>query len=80
VAAVGQRSLTFYLFDSIMVALVLHHDLLGLGTHVDSAGALAVALVIWLSAVALAAWLAATDRPGPADALMRRLAYSPRTG
>jgi uncharacterized membrane protein YeiB len=59
---VGQRSLTFYLFDSVVVAVVLHHDLLGLGAHADSLGALAVALVVWLTAVALAA---ATGGRGP---------------
>jgi uncharacterized protein len=75
VAAVGQRSLTFYLFDSIMVAVILHHDLLGLGAHVDSLGALGVALGVWLVAVALAARLDRAGRPGPADALIRRLVY-----
>jgi uncharacterized protein len=75
VAAVGQRSLTFYLFDSVVVAVVLHHDLLGVGTHVDSAGALTIALTVWLVAVAVAGWLDRTGRPGPADALMRRLVY-----
>jgi uncharacterized protein len=75
VAAVGQRSLTFYLFDSVVVAVILHHDLIGLGAHVDSLGAIAVALAVWLTAVALAAWLDRAGRPGPADALMRRLVY-----
>jgi uncharacterized membrane protein YeiB len=55
--------------------VVLHHDLIGLGAHVDSLGALAVALVVWLTAVALAAALDRAGRPGPADALMRRLVY-----
>lgn len=75
VAAVGQRSLTFYLFDSVLVAVLLHHGLLGLGAHVDSVGSLAVALAVWLAAVTLATWLARTNRQGPADALMRRLVY-----
>jgi len=79
VAAVGQRSLTFYLFDSIMVALILHHDLLGLGAHVDSLGALAVALGVWSVGIALATWLDRAGRPGPADALMRRLVHRART-
>jgi uncharacterized protein len=77
VAAVGQRSLTFYLFDSIAVALVLHQDLLGLGAHVDGLGALAVALGVWSVAVALAAGLDRAGRPGPAEALMRRLLPRP---
>jgi uncharacterized protein len=75
VAAVGQRSLTFYLFDSVVVAVILHHDLIGLGAHVDSLGAIAVALAVWLTAVALAASLDGAGRPGPADALMRRMVY-----
>lgn len=79
VAAVGQRSLTFYLFDSVAVAVILHHDLLGLGERVDSFGALVVAFAVWLVAVALAAWLDRIGRPGPADALMRRLVYRPRS-
>ncbi|GAA1303759.1 DUF418 domain-containing protein [Pseudonocardia xinjiangensis] len=75
VAAVGQRSLTFYLVNSVLVAVVLHHHLLGLGERVDSLGALAVALAVWLVALAVAAWMDRTGRPGPVDALLRRLAY-----
>jgi uncharacterized protein len=75
VAAVGQRSLTFYLFNSVVVAVVLHPDLLGVGAHVGSLGALAVAFASWLVALGLAAWMDRTGRKGPADALMRRLVY-----
>jgi uncharacterized membrane protein YeiB len=73
VAAVGQRSLTFYLLNSVLVAVVLHHGLLGLGERVDSLGALAVALAVWLVALAVAAWMDRAGRPGPMDALLRRL-------
>lgn len=76
VAAVGQRSLTFYLFNSVLVAVVLHRDLLGVGERVDSFGALTVAVTVWLVAVLLAAWMDRTGRPGPVDALLRRLVYS----
>jgi uncharacterized protein len=76
VAAVGQRSLTFYLFNSVVVAVVLHPDLLGVGTHAGSIGALAVAFGSWLAALGLAAWMDRTGRKGPADALLRRLVYS----
>lgn len=75
VAAIGQRSLTFYLFNSVMVAVVLHPDLLGVGAHVDSLGALAVGLGSWLLSLVLAAWLDHTGRRGPADAFMRELVY-----
>ncbi|QGK72076.1 DUF418 domain-containing protein [Allosaccharopolyspora coralli] len=75
VAAVGQRSLTFYLLNSVTVAVVLHPDLLGVGAHVDSLGALAVGLGSWLLTLALAAWMDRTGRSGPVDALMRALVY-----
>jgi uncharacterized membrane protein YeiB len=73
--ATSRSRLTFYLFDSIMVAVILHHDLLGLGAHVDSLGALGIALGVWLVAVALAARLDRAGRPAPADALIRQLVY-----
>ncbi|GAA1238011.1 DUF418 domain-containing protein [Pseudonocardia alaniniphila] len=73
VSAVGQRSLTFYLLNSVLVAVVLHHDLLAVGDRVDSIGALAVAAAVWLVALAVAAWMDRTGRPGPVDALLRRL-------
>lgn len=75
VAAMGQRSLTFYLFNSVVVAVVLHPDLLAVGAHVGSLGALAVGFGSWLLALGLAAWLDRAGRRGPADALMRHLVY-----
>lgn len=75
VAAVGRRSLTFYILDSVLVAVVLHPDLVGLGTRVGGAGALVVALLAWLVGLGAAAWLERAGRPGPLDALMRRLVY-----
>lgn len=74
-AAAGQRSLSVYLFCSVGVALLLHPDLIGLGEHLHRAGGMAVALGVWAVGVALAAWLAAKGRRGPADALLRKLAY-----
>lgn len=73
VVAVGQRSLTFYLLNSVLVAVVLHPDLIGLGTRIDDAGALLTALAVWVVTSALALILARADRPGPLDALMRHL-------
>jgi uncharacterized protein len=74
-AAAGQRSLSVYLFCSVGVALLLHPDLIGLGDHLHRAGGMAVAFGVWTVGVALAAWLAAKGRRGPADALLRKLAY-----
>jgi uncharacterized protein len=75
VAAVGQRSLTFYLFNSVLVAAVLHPELGGIGTRVGSFGALCTAFAVWVLAVVVAAWMERAGRRGPADALLRRLVY-----
>ncbi|MFE3457970.1 DUF418 domain-containing protein [Nocardiopsis aegyptia] len=75
VAAVGRRSLTFYLLNSVLVAVALHPELMGLGTRVGGAGALAVAALAWCVSLVLAAWSERTGRPGPMDALMRRLVH-----
>lgn len=72
VAAMGQRSLTFYILNSVLVAVVLHPDLVGLGTRAGGAGALLVAALAWSISLLLATWLESTGRPGPLDQLMRR--------
>lgn len=41
----------------------------------DAIGALAAAFAVWLVAVAVAAWMERTGRPGPMDALIRRLVH-----
>lgn len=75
VAAVGQRSLTFYLLNSVLVAVALHPELGGLGERVGAFGALCTAFVVWLIGVGLAVWLDRTGRRGPMDALLRALVY-----
>lgn len=72
VAAVGKRSLTFYIFNSAVVALILHPELIGVGSNVGHFGALVVAILSWIVAVLLASWLERADRPGPLEQLMRR--------
>ncbi|WP_025273607.1 DUF418 domain-containing protein [Haloglycomyces albus] len=72
-AAAGQRSMSVYLFCSVCLALVLHTDLIGLGDHLHRASGMAVALGVWTIGVALAVLLARSGKPGPADALLRRL-------
>ncbi|MEV1290690.1 DUF418 domain-containing protein [Pseudonocardia sp. NPDC049635] len=73
VAAMGRRSLTFYLLNSVLVAIVLHPDLGGVGRYVGNTGALLAAVAVWLVSLLLAARFEAVGRPGPVDALMRRL-------
>ncbi|GIQ69050.1 DUF418 domain-containing protein [Xylanibacillus composti] len=74
-AAVGKRSLTFYLYQEAMLVIVLSPVALGIGGKLNSTGAFVVAILIWLSAAGLAAWLERRGWSGPADALLRKLIY-----
>lgn len=76
-AAAGQRSLSVYLFISLTIALVMNHDLMGVGDAVGKAGAVGVALLIWSLGVLAARVLEAEGRQGPAEVLLRRLVYRP---
>lgn len=75
IAAVGQRSLTFYLFQSLVFAPLLSAWGLGLGQHLGTAGALLIALAVWLVSIPHAMALAFRGRRGPAEAVLRRLTY-----
>lgn len=75
VAAVGQRSLTFYLAQSIVLAPLLSAWGLGLGNRVNTAGALGIATLVWLVSVVAADRLQAAGRRGPFEVLLRRLTY-----
>lgn len=72
VAAVGKRSLTFYILNSTVVALILHPELVGVGPRVGASGAIGVAALTWSAGVVLASWLERTGQPGPLEQLMRR--------
>ncbi|MGW9556070.1 DUF418 domain-containing protein [Nocardiopsis sp. NPDC055551] len=78
VAAMGKRSLTFYLLNSVLVAVALHTQLVGLGDAVGAAGALVVAALAWSVSLLVAAFLESRDHPGPLDQLMRRCVYGGR--
>jgi len=77
-ASVGKRSLTFYIYQEAMLVLWLSPVSLKLGGKLTSAGAFVVAVFIWLSGVAIAAWLERHGWRGPADALLRQLVYRQR--
>lgn len=77
VAATGKRSLSFYILNSVLVALILHPDLVGLGTHLGPFGALVTASLTWALGLFLATWLESTGRPGPLEKLMGHLVDGP---
>ncbi|WP_291478751.1 PH domain-containing protein [Corynebacterium sp.] len=71
VTAVGKRSLSFYLLNSVIVAVVLHPDLIGVRT--GTLGALLVATAAWLVSLTAAVLLEQRGKPGPAEKLMATL-------
>ncbi|MGP5684020.1 DUF418 domain-containing protein [Brachybacterium alimentarium] len=74
-SAVGQRSLTFYLFQSLMLAPLMAEWGLGLGVRLSTASAVGIAIGVWLISLPIAAWMDAQKLRGPAELLLRRLTY-----
>lgn len=73
--AVGQRSMTCYLLQSVLFVLPLAAWAGGLGVGMGTAQVAAWAVGVWLVTVAVAVGLEAAGRRGPAEALYRRLVY-----
>lgn len=72
-AAAGKRSLTCYLLQSALLVGLLSQTFLGLGAHVNSAGAALAAVGAWSGGLLAANLLEKAGRPGPAEALLRRM-------
>ena len=75
IAAVGERSLSFYLMQSLMLAPLLAPWGFGLGGRVSHMQAYGIAAVVALINVAVAVMLARADVRGPMEAILRRLTY-----
>ncbi|WP_205547798.1 DUF418 domain-containing protein [Leucobacter sp. wl10] len=71
--ATGRRSLSAYLAQTVVFAMLLPAHTLGWGATLGTAGAAALALCTWLTTVAVSAGLERRGLPGPAERLMRRL-------
>ncbi len=78
--ALGERSLSGYLAQSLVCAPLLAAWGLGLGRHLSSWSMAAVAAVGWLLTVVAADALARRGRRGPAEVALRRLVYRDATG
>jgi uncharacterized protein len=76
-AALGQRSLSGYLFQSVAWLLLLAPYTLALGerTGEPTLTAVVVAVLVWLTTAVAAAALQWRSMPGPAEWLLRRLTY-----
>ncbi|MBR8741064.1 hypothetical protein DSY14_04855 [Nocardiopsis sp. MG754419] len=73
--ALGRRSLSGYLAQSLVFAPFLAAWGLGLGVHLSSWSAALVAVATWLCTVVLAFWMDRAGVRGPAETLLRRLTY-----
>jgi len=78
--ALGERSLSGYLAQSVVCAPLLAAWGLGLGQHLTSWSMALFAAGVWALTVVAAAWLAEQGRRGPAEIALRRLAYGGRPG
>lgn len=74
----GQLSLSCYLAQSVVFVALLPAWTLGVGAELGTAAATLLALAAWAGTVLLASRWARTGRPGPAEALLRRLTHAPR--
>jgi uncharacterized membrane protein YeiB len=75
VSAVGQRSLTCYLVQSVTWAVVFSRYLLDLSDNLTVAGVAALAIVTWLATVFLAERMDRVAYRGPFEVLIRRFTY-----
>lgn len=73
--AVGKRSMTSYLLQSVLFVPVLSAWGLGLGGVLTEWQGALYAVGVWLVTVVVAVALEAAGRRGPAETLLRRLAY-----
>lgn len=77
-AALGQRSLSGYLTQSLVFVIVFAPYGLGLGATASVAEATQIAVITWLVTLVIANILAAVNRSGPAEWLLRRAVYGRR--
>lgn len=77
IAAVGQRSLTCYLCQSVVWAVVFTPYLLDLSRTLSTATTALLALATWLATVLLADRMRRANYRGPFELLIRRITYQP---
>jgi uncharacterized protein len=79
-AALGRRSLTFYLFQSVVFLALFYPFTLDLGDDLGFAAASGISVAIWAASVGLAEWMRRAGHRGPAEVLLRRLTYRRSSG
>lgn len=75
IAALGQRSLTFYIFQSIVFFVVFADGIGGLGAIGNQLSSDIVAWLTWIGTIIIAEFMQRANYAGPAEKLLRRLTY-----
>lgn len=75
IAALGQRSLSFYIFQSIVFFIIFTEGLGGLGAHGNQITSDIVAWLTWFLSILIAVYMQRANYSGPAEKLLRRLTY-----
>lgn len=75
IAAVGQRSMTCYLAQSVVWAVAFTPFVLDLSDKLTVTTTALLAVATWLITVVLADWMRRTGRRGPFEVLVRRVTY-----
>ncbi|MFG2075695.1 DUF418 domain-containing protein [Nonomuraea maritima] len=78
VEALGRRSLSGYLFQSVAFVLVFYPYGFWLEDDMGLAGAMGVGAATWLASLLIADLMRRSGHRGPAEILLRRLAYRTR--
>ncbi|WP_336212826.1 DUF418 domain-containing protein [Nonomuraea sp. LPB2021202275-12-8] len=78
VEALGQRSMSLYVFQSVVFIVVFYPYGFGLQDDLGLAGATGVAVATWLASLLVADLMRRAGHRGPAEILLRRLAYRRR--
>jgi uncharacterized membrane protein YeiB len=73
--ALGRRSLTFFVFNEILLVILLSPVSLGLGGILNNTGVTFVAISIWILSVVTASILEKYKMSGPLETLMRVFVY-----
>ena len=72
IAALGQRSLSFYLFQSVLFAFILAPYAGGLGGHISQLGSDLIAVFVWVLSVLVANHMYKRSIRGPFETLLRK--------
>ena len=76
-AALGKRSMSGYVGQSILFFCLVHPFMLNFGHELGAFGQAAMAFAVWLATLIFACVLEACGRRGPFEAVHRRLSYGP---